>query len=338
MRYLGGTLGGTWLTALTGDMGSGIFDGANLVANFRSLNPANTYWGKVYNVYSKVDTEAHRFLDFETWWGSPVLLNAGEMQWIADNLFVGNKLTAGEIRTSSASASTCATSSRRSSCCARGATSRRRSRRWAGLPTSTATRTRSSPTADHRLHAAPDDRPSRHLRLGQGGDQGTCRVRLVHGDDRPDAAGLYEAVIDEVDESSEHRDLIHGKYLFRLEARTGRHPRARRQQRRRQPAFRRGRPPVGNQPRPLPHARPAGGAGDDDRAVGRDDAADASQPPALHHVLRQEPDDAAGQGAGRVRARRASRWRPTIHCSRSAVTSTWITTWWESYQQARDGA
>ena len=93
-------LGGTWLTALAGDLGNGIFDGANLVANFESLNPANTYWEKPYNVYSKVDTEAERFLDFETWWGSPVLLNAGEMQWIADNLFVGNKLTAGEIRTS----------------------------------------------------------------------------------------------------------------------------------------------------------------------------------------------------------------------------------------------
>ena len=68
-------------------------------ANFESLNPANTYWKKPYNVYSKVDTEAARFLEFETWWGSPVLLNAEEMQWIADNLFVGNKLTSGELRT-----------------------------------------------------------------------------------------------------------------------------------------------------------------------------------------------------------------------------------------------
>ena len=100
MRYLGGMLGGTWLTALSGDLGNGIFDGANLVANFESMNPANTYWSKAYNVYSKVDTESQRFLDFETWWGSPVLLNAGEMQWIADNLFVGNKLATGQIRTS----------------------------------------------------------------------------------------------------------------------------------------------------------------------------------------------------------------------------------------------
>ena len=48
MRYLGGTLGGTWMTALAGDLGNGIFDGANLVANFESLNPANTYWEKAY--------------------------------------------------------------------------------------------------------------------------------------------------------------------------------------------------------------------------------------------------------------------------------------------------
>ncbi|MGA8194444.1 MAG: DUF3141 domain-containing protein, partial [Acetobacteraceae bacterium] len=100
MRYLGGLLGGTWLTTLAGDMGNGIFDGANLVANFEALNPANTYWTKDYNVYSKVDTEKDRFLEFETWWGSPVLLNAGEMQWIADNLFVGNRLSTGELRTS----------------------------------------------------------------------------------------------------------------------------------------------------------------------------------------------------------------------------------------------
>jgi pimeloyl-ACP methyl ester carboxylesterase len=100
MRYAGGMLGGTWLTSLSGELGGGKFDGANLVSNFESLDPANTYFEKPYNVYSKVDTEAERFLDFETWWGSPVLMNAAEMQWIADNLFVGNKLTSGDIQTS----------------------------------------------------------------------------------------------------------------------------------------------------------------------------------------------------------------------------------------------
>src|SRR5271155_1627835 len=101
MRYLGGLLGGTWLTSLAGDLGNGIFDGANLVANFESLHPDNTYWKKIYNVYSKVDTEPPRFLEFEKWWGSPVLLNAGEMQSIADQLFVGNKLVSGELHSSS---------------------------------------------------------------------------------------------------------------------------------------------------------------------------------------------------------------------------------------------
>ena len=100
LRYQGGVIGGTWSAALLGDLGAGIFDGANLVANFERMNPANTWWEKPYNVYSKVDTEGPRFLDFETWWGSPVLLGANEMQWIADNLFVGNKLASGELRTS----------------------------------------------------------------------------------------------------------------------------------------------------------------------------------------------------------------------------------------------
>ena len=97
MRYTGGLLGGTWLTSLSGDLGNGIFDGAYLVQNFEYLNPANTYWDKSYNVYSKIDTEPPRYLDFEKWWGNPVLLNAKEMQFIADELFVGNKLAAGEI-------------------------------------------------------------------------------------------------------------------------------------------------------------------------------------------------------------------------------------------------
>ena len=100
MRYLGGLLGGTWLTSLAGDLGNGIFDGANLVANFESLHPDNTYWKKIYNVYANIDTEPPRFLEFEKWWGSPVLLNAEEMQAIADQLFVGNKLACGELRSS----------------------------------------------------------------------------------------------------------------------------------------------------------------------------------------------------------------------------------------------
>ncbi len=99
MRYTGGLLGGSWLTALAGDLGNGKFDGTSLVANFESLNPANTLWMKQYNLWSKVDTEAERYLGFERWWGNHVLLNAEEMQVIADELFIGNKLATAEIVT-----------------------------------------------------------------------------------------------------------------------------------------------------------------------------------------------------------------------------------------------
>ena len=98
MRYSGGLLGGSWLTALTGDFGQGKFDGAWLVQNFESLNPANTLWTKQYNLYSKVDTEAPRYLDFERWWGGHVTLNAEEIQFIVDELFVGNNLAAGRVK------------------------------------------------------------------------------------------------------------------------------------------------------------------------------------------------------------------------------------------------
>ena len=67
MRYLGGLLGGSWSTSLLSDLGDGKFDGAYLVNNFDSLDPANTYWKKLYNLYSKVDTERDRFLQFERW-------------------------------------------------------------------------------------------------------------------------------------------------------------------------------------------------------------------------------------------------------------------------------
>jgi hypothetical protein len=104
MRYSGGLLGGTWLTALTGDLGHGKFDGSWLVQNFENQNPANTLWTKQYNLYSKIDTEAPRYLGFERWWGGHVNLNAEEIQFIVDDLFVGNKLAAGEITTSDGTA------------------------------------------------------------------------------------------------------------------------------------------------------------------------------------------------------------------------------------------
>ncbi|VVE90143.1 DUF3141 domain-containing protein [Pandoraea bronchicola] len=100
MRYSGGLLGGSWLTALTSDLGDGRFDGAWLVQNFENLDPANTLWRKKYHLYANVDTEAPRYLSFEKYWGGHVFLNAQEMQYIVDNLFIGNRLTSAELITS----------------------------------------------------------------------------------------------------------------------------------------------------------------------------------------------------------------------------------------------
>jgi pimeloyl-ACP methyl ester carboxylesterase len=98
MRYTAGLVGGSWLAALTSDLGHGKFDGAWLVQNFENLNPSNTLWSKQYNLYSKIDTEAPRYLGFERWWGGHVYLNAEEIQFIVDELFIGNNLAAGRIK------------------------------------------------------------------------------------------------------------------------------------------------------------------------------------------------------------------------------------------------
>src|SRR3954453_15490361 len=222
MRYLGGVLGGTWLTALAGDLGNGIFDGANLVANFESLNPANTYWTKGYNVYSRVDTEVERFLDFETWWGSPVLLNAQEMQWIADNLFVGNKLSTGQLRTSDGVRIDLRNI--RSPIivfCSWGdnITPPQQALGWiTDLYNDDSEIIANGQTIVYTMHQSIG-----HLGIFVSGKVATKE----HGEfascmDMIDLAppGLYEAVITEVEPDTANPELIHGRYLFRLETRS----------------------------------------------------------------------------------------------------------------------
>lgn len=92
MRYSGGLLGGTWLASFVADLGNGVFDGAHLVQNFEGLDPANTFWDKYYHVFANADTEPPRFLDFERWWSGYYLMNRSEIEWITQNLFVGNDL------------------------------------------------------------------------------------------------------------------------------------------------------------------------------------------------------------------------------------------------------
>jgi len=97
MRYSGGLLGGSWLTALTSDLGNGKFDGTGLVLNFDSLGPANWLWGKQYDLYANVDTGGARYLEFENWWGDFIELNGDELQFLVDNLFIGDKLARNQL-------------------------------------------------------------------------------------------------------------------------------------------------------------------------------------------------------------------------------------------------
>jgi pimeloyl-ACP methyl ester carboxylesterase len=222
MRYLGGVLGGTWLTTLAGDLGHGIFDGANLVANFESLNPANTYWQKPHNLYANVDTEAKRFLDFETWWGNPVLLNANEMQWIADNLFVGNKLTSGEIHTTDGVRVDLRNiRSPIIVLCSWGdnITPPQQALGWiTDLYAHDDEIVANGQTIVYTLHQTIG-----HLGIFVSGKVATkehaefasCMEMI---DLMP--PGLYEAVITEVAEDTANPELIHGKYLLSLQART----------------------------------------------------------------------------------------------------------------------
>ena len=319
MRYLGGTLGGTWLTALAGDLGNGIFDGANLVANFESLNPANTYWEKPYGLYSKVDTEAAALPRFRDLVGQP-----GAAQCRRDAVDRRQPLR------------------RQQAHLGRDPHVRRRARRPAQHPLADhravlvgrqhhaaaagagldhrslrARRRDRRQRPDHRLHAAPDDRPSRHLRLGQGGDQGACRVRLVHGDDRPAAARPVRGG----DHRSRRRYRPCRPDPRQVPVPSGspharRHPRARRQQRGRQQALRRRGARLRGQSRALPHVRPAGRAGPVQQPERRPDAATASQPAALRRLFRPQSRDATGEGAGRRGSRRPQAGvAPTIPCS-----------------------
>ena len=98
MRYSGGLLGGSWLTAMSSDLGNGKFDGTGLILNFDMLNPANWLWEKQYEVYTHIDTDAERYLEFEKWWGDFIQLNGDELQFLVDNLFIGDKLTRNQLQ------------------------------------------------------------------------------------------------------------------------------------------------------------------------------------------------------------------------------------------------
>ena len=155
-------------------------------------------------------------------WGSPVLLNACEMQWIADNLFVGNKLTSGEIHTS-AGVRVDLRNIRSSIIvlCSWGdnITPPQQALGWiTDLYERDDEIVTNGQTIVYTLHQTIG-----HLGIFVSGKVATKEhAEFASCMEMIDLLppGLYEAVITEVDDNTVHADLVHGKYLFRLEARS----------------------------------------------------------------------------------------------------------------------
>ena len=278
MRYSGGLMGGSWMTALAGDLGAGIFDGAALVQNFEAQNPANTLWTKQYNLWSKIDTEPERYLDFEKWWGGHVTLNAEEMQWIVDELFVGNHLAAGDIRTPDGTAVDLR--SIRSPIvvfCSKGdnITPPQQALDWIlDLYDSVDDIRAWGQTIVYTVHEHVG-----HLGIFVSAgvakkehDEFASNIDLI--DVLP--PGLYEAVLTPKGEAVDHPDLVTGEWVMRCEARTLDDIRALggndlADERKFAAAAR----ALRDQPRALPHLRPAGRARHGLAAARRGDAPDA---------------------------------------------------------------
>ncbi len=98
MRVAGGLLGGVWLAHFLSDLGDGRFDGAWLAQNFENLKPEKAIWEKYARLFTRIDTERDRFLEFERWWNGFHFLSREEIVAIVENLFIGNKLEKGEFR------------------------------------------------------------------------------------------------------------------------------------------------------------------------------------------------------------------------------------------------
>ncbi len=97
MRIAGGLLGGVWSAHLLADLNDGRLDGAWLALNFENLQP-EAVWEKYANLFTHVDTERERFLEFERWWNGFYFLSREEIVAIVENLFIGNRLEEGKMR------------------------------------------------------------------------------------------------------------------------------------------------------------------------------------------------------------------------------------------------
>jgi hypothetical protein len=203
MRYLGGWYGGSWPDRLMSDMGNGIFDAAWLVANFDNLNPANTFWTKQYNVWVNPEQEKKRYLEFEKWWGDFVVLRGEEMQWMVDNLFIGNKFSTGQIVTSDGIRLDMREIKTPIVCfCSHGdnITPPQQALDWILDNYQSEDEIRPANFLQHRSQG----RASRHFRRHEGSREESCRVHQQHGADRHDAAGPLR--------DRDHREAGHGSF------------------------------------------------------------------------------------------------------------------------------
>lgn len=98
MRMMGALAGGSWAAHMIADLGDGRLDGAWLAQNFEALQPERSIWEKYAQLFTHVDEERERFLDFERWWTGFYTLSREEIIAITENLFIGNRLETGEMR------------------------------------------------------------------------------------------------------------------------------------------------------------------------------------------------------------------------------------------------
>lgn len=98
LRLLGAFVGGVWLAEFLADLGGDRLDGAWLVANFEALRPGQAMWEKYAQLFTRIDAETDRFLEFERWWNGFYRLSGEEITAIVENLFIGNKLEQGSVR------------------------------------------------------------------------------------------------------------------------------------------------------------------------------------------------------------------------------------------------
>ena len=95
LRFLGGWVGGALPAQIAADLSGGLFDGALLVSNFAGMHPGRDLWRKQAGLWAEIDDRTADYLDFDRWWSGFYFMNAAEIRWIIDNIFVGNRLARG---------------------------------------------------------------------------------------------------------------------------------------------------------------------------------------------------------------------------------------------------